>query len=422
MATQGAFRPLIFISHSARNDADAYANLTVLKNHLTKNGFDVLIDETRITGGEDWRECINTWIAYCHGAIILLTEKALGSAWVQKEAAILSYRRSRTPGNEFKLLPVLIGTSAADVQNSQKFGVLELVDYQDLMNLKKLPLAKKLAALLEPLRGLEPTTPRQLAENKLAGLLLAPSVQPDLLKAVIARLGEDTGGWRPDKDLAHRTAMVLLQAPLQRIADTYALQPLNGVLTEQAMDQVIGMLRASWIDVMTAAKFAEVTARREGTRAAALNGEEKDFTERSLFARADGGNLDWKFIELSDRTGEDQGGSFLKQVQAEAMKRTRARDQAEMLRIIRIYAKTTPFLIVLPPIGKNAPLPDEAEIDRLLQEYPPCTFFILSGSTALAPDCLKKFVRLEPQLGANDENNAFSNFNALQMQIGKAWN
>jgi TIR domain len=421
MATQGAFRPLIFISHSARNDADAYANLTIIKNHLVENGFDVLIDETRITGGEDWRECINTWLAYCHGAIILLTEKALKSDWVQREATIAAFRRSRTPGSEFKLLPVLLGISANDMTNSQKFGVIELADYQALMNLKDLPLAKKLAELLEPLRSLQPTTPRQLAENKLAGLLLAPSVKPDLLNVVIARLGVDTGGWRPDKDLASRTAMALLQAPLQRIVDTDALQPLD-VLTEQAMDQVVGMLRASWIDVMTAAKFVEVSTRPEGTRAAALNGNEKDFTERSLFARANGGDLDWKFIELSDRSGEDLGGSFLKQARAEIKKVTRAKDQAGMLKAIQTYTKTKPFLIVLPPIDENAPLPDEAEIDRLLQEYPLCTFFVLSGPTALAPDCLKKFVRLEPPLGADDESNAFSNFNVLRMQTGKAWN
>ena len=76
MAATGGFRPLIFISHSARKDRKAYDNLTIVRDHLIGAGFDVLIDETRIDGNEDWRNCINTWLAHCHGGQRLL---AVGS-------------------------------------------------------------------------------------------------------------------------------------------------------------------------------------------------------------------------------------------------------------------------------------------------------------------------------------------------------
>jgi len=415
MAKAGAFRPLIFISHSARKDREAYATLTAVKRYLETNGFDVLIDETRIDGGEEWRNCINTWLAHCHGAVILLTEKALNSAWVQKEAAILSWRKSRSTAQEFKLLPVLLGISAEDVKNSRKFGVLELVDYQDLMNLKGLALAKKLATLLEPLRQLQLTTPRQLAEAKLASQLRAVAGQPGLLNTVIARLNEDSGGWEPNKDLAGKTARLLLQAPLSRVVSENALEPLKQALTREALQIVVGMLRASWIDLLIAAVFVQVMGRPEGARAAALNGSELNFTELSLFARANGGIDDWKVVHISDRTGEDQGGSFVAQATAELKSRTQARDRDELLRRLKIFLRANPILIVLPPIEDRMPPPDEGEINRLLQEYPSCTYFVLSGAKPLAAGSLANFVRLDPQLGSTDEQNARDEYAVLQM-------
>ena len=420
MPQDGGSRPLIFISHSARKDREAYDNLTIIRDHLIEAGFDVLIDETRINGNEDWRNCINTWLAHCHGAVILLTQKALNSPWVQKESAILSWRRSRSQASEFKLLSVLLGISDEDVNAKPAFGVLELSTYQGERNLSGLKLAKKLAADLEPLRQLTLTTPRQLVEAKLALQLQAVAAQPRLLEAVIARLGEDSGGWEPNKDLAGKTARLLLQAPLGRVVSSDALEPLEGILSEEAVQIVTRMLRASWIDMQTAAMFVQVTRMPEGKRAAALNGSEMNFTELALFTRASGGMDTWKVIQISDCTGEDQGGSYIAQAAAGLKSCVRARDQGELVRMMRLFPKTRPILIVLPPIKEQMPLPDEAQINRLLQEYPTCTYFLLSGSEPLAAGCLGSFVRLDPQLGQSAERDARECFGVLQSLIAGA--
>src|ERR1700751_2884487 len=136
MAANGGFRPLIFISHSAREDPEAYASLVAVRDYLGQQGFHVLIDETSIEGNDEWRNCINTWLALCHGAVILLSKKALRSDWVKKEAAILSGRPWRSQPNEFKLLSVLFGTTAEEVKGTTGFNILELTDYQALMNLR----------------------------------------------------------------------------------------------------------------------------------------------------------------------------------------------------------------------------------------------------------------------------------------------
>jgi len=61
------------------------------------------------------------------------------------------------------------------------------------------------------------------------------------------------------------------------------------------------------------------------------------------------------------------------------------------------------------------PPPDEGEINRLLQEYPSCTYFVLSGAKPLAAGSLANFVRLDPQLGSTDEQNARDEYAVLQM-------
>ena len=297
-----------------------------------------------------------------------------------------------------------------------KFGVLGLTDYQGLTNLKGLPLAKKLGTLFEPLLRAQITTPRQLAENKLACWL--QGVSASLLQDVIDRLDEDTGGWKPDKGLANLAAMFLLQAPLERIVNKNALQPLTGVLPQAAMTSIIAMLRASWINVLTAATFMEIAVRPEGTRAAALNGTEPRFTERSLFSRANGGASDWKYVEISDVSGEDQGGSFIGQIDAWCKRNKLGKDREAFLRVIKITAPTTPFLIVLPPLREQIPPPDEDELDRVLQVYSPCTFFVLSGPTPLGSERLKKFIRLNPQLEHGAESTARDYFTALRVQVG----
>jgi hypothetical protein len=75
-------------------------------------------------------------------------------------------------------------------------------------------------------------------------------------------------------------------------------------------------------------------------------------------------------------------------------------------------------MIVLPPIVEHMSPPDEDEVDRLLQAYPLCTFFILSGPVPLPADRLKKFVRLDPKLGPDDESSALSYVSALRLQAG----
>ncbi len=64
--------PRIFISHSAHDPADVDM-LTKLEAALDENGFDVLVDRTRLDEqtGVLWRDAIGSWLEICDGAVVL---------------------------------------------------------------------------------------------------------------------------------------------------------------------------------------------------------------------------------------------------------------------------------------------------------------------------------------------------------------
>jgi hypothetical protein len=159
MPKASQFRPIIFISHSGRGDIETYPTLKKVEQYLEKRGFDVLLDETRIQGGEPWRNCLHTWMGHCHAAIVFLSPKALASPWVLKETTILSWRQSLS-GGKFLLVPVLIGLRASDLAKSEQFNPLALSEIQALKNLTGVTLAKALVKLLAHLRSIGADTPQ----------------------------------------------------------------------------------------------------------------------------------------------------------------------------------------------------------------------------------------------------------------------
>jgi TIR domain len=85
-----------------------------LTARLTAHGYAVLVDSEKLLPGQDWAPELYGWLADCHGAVILLTGKALDSFWVRREVNILLWRRSLNPA--FPVIPALLGIDAADVE------------------------------------------------------------------------------------------------------------------------------------------------------------------------------------------------------------------------------------------------------------------------------------------------------------------
>jgi hypothetical protein len=74
-----------------------------------------------------WRSKLFEWMATCHGAVLLLSAKALTSEWVRTEGTILAWRSALDP--RVKVVPVLLGPTPDDVRNAG-FGPVALDERQ----------------------------------------------------------------------------------------------------------------------------------------------------------------------------------------------------------------------------------------------------------------------------------------------------
>lgn len=65
-----------FTSH-VNDDEDSDSLLPLLCEGLRRRGLEVLIDRERLKPGAVWWREISTWLSLCHGAIVLLSPRAL---------------------------------------------------------------------------------------------------------------------------------------------------------------------------------------------------------------------------------------------------------------------------------------------------------------------------------------------------------
>lgn len=95
--------PKVFVSHSAK-EPNARDFCCQLESHLTERNFSVLFDKNLQTG-QAWRSVLDEWIWRCDAAVIVLSEAALESYYVQYEATLLRQRWKSSDG-DFKLVIV----------------------------------------------------------------------------------------------------------------------------------------------------------------------------------------------------------------------------------------------------------------------------------------------------------------------------
>ena len=86
-------KPKLFISHSSTDTAVAQQIDAALRNR-----FETFLDAADIQPGADWQDMIETAIADCDAAIVLLSPAVAARAfWVSNEAFVLAFRRGSFP-------------------------------------------------------------------------------------------------------------------------------------------------------------------------------------------------------------------------------------------------------------------------------------------------------------------------------------
>ena len=122
----------IFISHTSRS-ARSRALAVKLHERLEDKQHLPRVDLEDLRSGDLWRNMIDSWIANCEAAIVVLDADALESDWVAHETSLLVYEHSlhsQVPGRGVVLLVVLDGIDVDAIGKASRFEPIDLDRFQ----------------------------------------------------------------------------------------------------------------------------------------------------------------------------------------------------------------------------------------------------------------------------------------------------
>jgi hypothetical protein len=239
----------------------------------------IVVDYQGLRPSDDWQHCLNQWLAECHAAIILFSERAIGeSHWVRKEATILSWRAEIDP--EFRLFPVLLeaGSAATQLDDDPYFRMLNLTrtqcvqgaatapkivaairarlgDPEDLGGRSETPYEKLVGAFARTIAADTDLKTLDALWSELFPAVAAPaSGQPDSLASLARRLARHLLN-RGDDSLEH----------FQKMLDSLHPRPLR-----DRAEELLTYVRPLWIDIEAAGL---IPAARAKGKMLALSGE-----------------------------------------------------------------------------------------------------------------------------------------------------
>lgn len=266
----------LFVSHSSRLDdvnselpADHNFKLLEETCALLKqeygNKIEILVDQDNEHGlypGCDWERRLNEWLAECHAAIILFSERArTKSNWVKKEATILSWRREIQ--ENFTLIPVLLdGQTDPDDLEQDLFGTLRINksqcihhthNAQEIVTGIKTKLGEH-----EFLNSFYTETPFERLESVIADLLEDGAKPKALERAWNALVSEEKPEWYPDCStrFAHALTRYLFRqgkfclANFQRIVEQLRPKP-----NQEKIEELLEYIRSLWVDPKAASRL-----------------------------------------------------------------------------------------------------------------------------------------------------------------------
>jgi hypothetical protein len=253
--TRRAVMRRIFISHSCRDDAYAGLVRDALEAKFRADGYEVLLDKTRLEPGDEWRSVLYQWLAECDGAVILLNGDALRSPWVARETTMLLWRRAL--GAPVRIVPALLGAvRSADGTESWTRELLALeaarIPSKDTGPGEAVELANLVAGSMRDIASLP-------AEDSPLGIWLRDvadclrDVPPGRLAQAAQRLRVRDEDWhevllpRGQMFVAHQ----LLARPLD-LAIVQAIADLARALPTEWLGRLVSLVRSTWVDVEAA--------------------------------------------------------------------------------------------------------------------------------------------------------------------------
>lgn len=117
----------LFISHSSKTEKARQLRDTIAQHLDNQARIDVLLDQD-LRPGERWRAKLDKWLAECDGGVILFSQDAVESAWVLKEAQILTWRKA--VNERLILIPVLLEPVQTKVTKMDDWAPVKIDEIQ----------------------------------------------------------------------------------------------------------------------------------------------------------------------------------------------------------------------------------------------------------------------------------------------------
>jgi hypothetical protein len=404
----------LFISHSAREDPVALALIQRLYAELNGGDLEVLIDKKCLESGEDWNDQLIDWMLECHGAVLLLSKKALKSAWVEQEATILNLRKREDA--DFELLPVFLAGVDDTVLNDPAESRLTALNLPRLQALRAVDAAGN-DALLAALRSKCDLLKKRWATDDPGRWLLKDiaAVLEDGHLSGLERLADEIDAqikqWLWNRNRIYLT--LALSTRMSEVGLDRVVRALEKVTSYYRLDQaraIVERLAPLRVNAEATRNFADVVARRNPAVGVILNAVEPD-TGKLYARRAMGEELKTRFIDLTN-CNEGHGAHLLEQEIQEAIVEFAKADSIPEAQE-QLLAQGAPHFALLP-----ARRPDGAVLQRIGLLFPTVRFCCLTGADLPADPLL---VPLLPPLGPQDEDNLLKPYRRSRKRLIEIW-
>lgn len=279
----------IFISHSAK-DAPARQYLDAIRAALRNAPFDVWLDESRLKGGDDWGFVIANAMAWCHGAVVLITKQSLDSEYVKFEISNLFARWEReTRGgaqNPIRFCPLIVPPyTLAEAQAHDFIRSLQMTGVNWIVPATPEEACARLLTAFNGLTGWP--SPFEAILGRVRGPLT--QLDPAALLGVAQAAGFSATDMPDPQSYPARLAELLMRSPIQNLCRAHR-RMLPGLSTETVLG-LFELMQPSWVSFEAGQRlmpYLSLFGAPATERLAILNGKETMFTPLMYLMRARG--------------------------------------------------------------------------------------------------------------------------------------
>jgi hypothetical protein len=349
-------------------------------------------------------------MARCHAAVVLLTEQAIASPWVLKEATILAWRAS--VDESFHLF-IVQGPGVTETRMAEeKFGPLLLDTIQKIALGQNAPLTaddiEDAARRIRDTIGCRPVADTPF--DRLAGGLadLFGKVGEHTLLRVAEKVRIGAPDWRPDRDRRTQYVEEIARRIVCESLGQYhgvdeLVDDLSSTTPIETLKQILAIAAPRWVDLAAAGRLPQLAVKTR--RAAIINGSHvAEFTADMYVRRAHPLSNKYRVMQASGGFAGDPADHYTREICALVRKRENRTDGDEAI-IAYLNRRNQNLYVLLPP-----PLPPQEALARLLNRFPRLSFILWSGETLDARDLHDAIDRLLPEVDLDQEERELDSY------------